>query len=226
MIRINVLKSKIKTYKERAEEMRSLQQRWFFQKWIDWLKSWFNELTDSLKSIQVNWNYILFLLALVVGVYLLEKMVSFTQEIVAFLPDYSTYSWWVLGGLAFVGLALLLVKNGVEGSKRLRWPVALLLIAVVGYGVVRYFATPTHTNVSSPVTETAIEFSALMRPEQPVEGVMPPEWQMDWWGDETQFDSHVEWRDRDKVRIFNVKKGVEEAEIRIRIYPCTANASC
>lgn len=75
-----------------------------------------------------------------------------------------------------------------------------------------------------PTADTT--YTATLRQGQPAEGIMPRDWKMDWWGDESKFNSHVIWRGENKVRIFTVKAGVDETEITIRIYPCSPEAPC
>lgn len=109
-------------------------------------------------------------------------------------------------------------------SKWLLRPVTALLVTVIVIGLVRYERGRVLN--TSPTDFADTTRTRIVRPGQPAEAVMPPGWQMDGWGDMTKFDSHVIWRGRNKVRVFTTKAGVESAEIKIRVYPCSAEASC
>ena len=70
----------------------------------------------------------------------------------------------------------------------------------------------------SPSTPTAdTTFVVTVRPGQPVEVVMPPDWMIVWWGDKAKFKSHAVWRGKDKVRVFTTR-GMGSAEIKIHRY--------
>lgn len=113
---------------------------------------------------------------------------------------------------------------GVYKSKWLRWPIAALLVIATVIGIVRYGRGKFFN--TSPADFADTTRTMIVRPGQPAEGVMPVGWRMDWWGDPDKFDSHVIWRGRNKVRVFTTKAGVESAEIKIRVYPCSAEAPC
>ena len=68
----------------------------------------------------------------------------------------------------------------------------------------------------------------VVRRDEPVEAVMPPNYRLDGWVDENLVESYVERRGGDKVRIFTLKKnaGVEEVSIKLAIYPCSHLAPC
>jgi len=70
-------------------------------------------------------------------------------------------------------------------------------------------------SLSIPTTDTT--FVVVVRPEQPVEVLMPPNWMIVWWGDKSRFTSHAEWRGKDKVRVFTTR-GMGSAEIKIHRY--------
>ncbi len=85
--------------------------------------------------------------------------------------------------------------------------------------------TPIATR--APVAPTAdTTYTVVVRRGQPAEGVIPVDWRMDWWGNADEFDSHVVWRGRDKVRVFSAKPGVDSTELKIRVYPCTSEVPC
>ncbi|KKT14385.1 MAG: hypothetical protein UW76_C0010G0014 [Parcubacteria group bacterium GW2011_GWF2_44_8b] len=71
--------------------------------------------------------------------------------------------------------------------------------------------TSTHSTVDTT-------FLVTVRPGQPAEVVMPPNWMIVWWGDKSRFTSRAEWRGQDKVRVFSVRSGVESVEIKIHRY--------
>ena len=60
-------------------------------------------------------------------------------------------------------------------------------------------------------------FVVTVRPGQPVEVVMPPDWMIVWWGDKAKFTSRPDWRGKDRVRIFTAR-GMGSAEIKIHRY--------
>ncbi|MDP3874986.1 MAG: hypothetical protein Q8Q22_00485, partial [bacterium] len=69
---------------------------------------------------------------------------------------------------------------------------------------------------SSPTTDTT--FMLVVRPDQPAEVLMPPNWQIVWWGDKSRFTSHAIWRGKDKIRVFTTRPGVKSAEIKVHRY--------
>ncbi|MDO8471263.1 MAG: hypothetical protein Q7S49_01500 [bacterium] len=75
-------------------------------------------------------------------------------------------------------------------------------------------STPLPT--THPTTDTT--FVVVVRPEQPAEVVMPPNWMIVWWGDKSRFTSHAIWRGPDKIRVFAVRPGVGSADIKIHRY--------
>ena len=70
-------------------------------------------------------------------------------------------------------------------------------------------------SLTTPTTDTT--FMVVVRPGQPAEVVMPPDWMIVWWGDKAKFTSHAEWRGKDKVRVFTTR-GMGSAEIKVHRY--------
>ena len=67
----------------------------------------------------------------------------------------------------------------------------------------------------------------IVRAGQPVQGTIPQGWQMDYWVNLDQVTpAKPVWRGRDIIQVFTIKVGVEEAEVRFRIYPCSVEAPC
>ena len=74
------------------------------------------------------------------------------------------------------------------------------------------------STVASTHSTVDTTFLVTVRPGQPAEVVMPPNWMIVWWGDKSRFTSRAEWRGQDKVRVFSVRSGVESVEIKIHRY--------
>ena len=73
------------------------------------------------------------------------------------------------------------------------------------------------STAASTHSTTDTTFVVVVRPGQPAEVVMPPNWMIVWWGDKSRFTNRAEWRGQDKVRIFTAR-GVGSAEIKIHRY--------
>ena len=146
----------------------------------------------------------------------------------------SAWSYWHNSGLFWpmnVVMILLAIPAGHKwaGAGSYRSALALVMFVVI---VVASFGFRPRNQQPSPSTASTIPtadttFVATARPGQPAEGIMPVGWRMDWWGDPTKFDSsHVVWRGQNKVQLFTTKPGVESAEIKIRVYPCSIETPC
>lgn len=72
-----------------------------------------------------------------------------------------------------------------------------------------------------PIYETHVA-----RPMQPVVGVMPENWGVRAWADPSKFDTTTGMDGFKKLRIFNTKPGVAEAEVTLYIFPCTKKTPC
>jgi len=149
--------------------------------------------------------------------------------------EWKTVGWAILIGISVVLLVWLLwspVRRRYAGqATRSRWfwrSVTALIVIAIGIGVYRHFSQLPKDSTASIISTLTSDttFTAVARPGQPVVGIMPVGWRMDWWGDSTKFNSHVMWHGRNKARVFTVKDGVNETELKIRIYPCSAEAPC
>ncbi|MBI2673721.1 MAG: hypothetical protein HYX23_00350 [Candidatus Zambryskibacteria bacterium] len=61
-------------------------------------------------------------------------------------------------------------------------------------------------------------FMVVVRPGQPARVELEPNWMVVWWGDKSRFTSRAEWRDKIKIRVFEVRPGVEYANVKVHIY--------
>ncbi|OHA91956.1 MAG: hypothetical protein A3J09_00420 [Candidatus Zambryskibacteria bacterium RIFCSPLOWO2_02_FULL_51_21] len=96
-------------------------------------------------------------------------------------------------------------------------------------------AEPARAYVSVRSPDTT--YTEFVTPDHPVEGIMPQDYRMDWWekkpdgstvsrGEPSRLDSQVEWRGTRKVRVFTSKPGIDQVELKIRVYRCTTETPC
>src|SRR3989344_2579415 len=109
------------------------------------------------------------------------------------------------------------VNHGRWSRKWLWWSAAIILLVAVGvYGRYGHYRTPPSPATSGVSSDNT--FTVVVRPGQPAEVVMPPDWQIVWWGDTSRFESHAIWLGKDKIRVFTTRPGVGSAEIKIHRY--------
>lgn len=199
------------------------RQRKPTKKWREWMgENWRN----VAKAI------VMLVLFAVLAIWLELK----TGKMIEQLESIPTHYWWLgLGAVALVALIAWLLwssarrdyAGGAMRSRWLWWPVVVLFLVAIGIGAYGYFPWSTYWGSTTTGDTADTIFTVVARPGKPAEGVMPPGWRMDWWGDPTKFDSsQVVWRGGDKVQLFHVKPGVDKAELKLRIYPCTARTPC
>lgn len=107
-------------------------------------------------------------------------------------------------------------RSSPGGNGCLVWLV-LIVVIVLGISAYSYWSSKA-TTPAVPIASDEIT-TVVARPGQPAEVVVRRGWQLQVWDrDHSKFSSRMIRRGEDRVWVFITKKGVESAEIKVRVY--------